>query len=297
MYVINVDKLIEIFIDCDDFCQVFSPLYQKTQLQKSIRFRNTPRLSESEIMTILIFYHLSGMKCFKYYYNRIVRVLLKDEFPNLVSYNRFVELSHRTLIHLWVFLNTHRTGEQIGFAYVDSKKLTVCHNRRIPRHKVFDGIATRGHCSVGWFFGFKLFLAINPYGEILNCFVTPGNVADNDKKVMRRLFKGSKGKVYGDKGFISKSITEEFLNKGLQIITKIRSNMKNKLMFRQDSFLLSKRGIIETVFDIMSAVCDIDHSRHRSPRNAFTNLFAGIVAYAYLDKLPSIISKKMKLDF
>ena len=179
MYVINEDKLIEIFIDCDDFCKVFTPIYERTKLSISKKAQNQPDLSESEMMSILIFYHHSGMKCFKYYYNRIVRGCMHSHFPKLVSYNRFIELMPRYMTHLWVFLNSVRLGEQMGFAYIDSKKLTVCHNRRIRQHKVFKGLATRGHCSVGWFFGFKLFLAINPMGEILRCFITPGKVADN----------------------------------------------------------------------------------------------------------------------
>lgn len=292
MYIINEDKLIEIFIDCDDFCNYFEPIYCKHHLSISRRPNLCPSLSASEIMTILIFYHLSGMKCFKYYYLKIVQGCMRSHFPKLVSYNRFIELMPRYMLHVWVFLNSLRTAQQSGYSYMDSKKLTVCHNRRIHSHKVFKGIASRGHCSVGWFFGFKLFLVIDPLGQILRCFITPGNIADNDQKVLPKLLNGLKGKIYGDKGFISSKIASEFIEKGLQIITKIRSNMKNKLICLHDKYLLLKRGVIESVFDIMSAICDIDHSRHRSPANAFTHLFSGLVAYTYLDKLPSIFRKK-----
>lgn len=81
------------------------------------------------------------------------------------------------------------------------------------------------------------------------------------------------GKVYADKGFISSKITEEFARKGLHLITKIKSNMKNRLITLQDKYLLLKRGDIESVFDIMAAICDIDHSGHRSPANClYTSL-------------------------
>ncbi len=172
----------------------------------------------------------------------------------------------------------------------------MCHNRRIHQHKVFKGLATRGHCSVGWFYGFKLFLAINPVGQILICFITPGNAADNNHKVMRRLLDNLIGKVYGDKGFISSKISKEFAEKGVCLITKIRKNMKNQLLSLQDKYLLLKREVIESVFDIMSAICDIDHSRHRSPANAFTHLFSGLIAYSFFDKLPSIFKRKLQLS-
>ena len=248
------------------------------------------------MMTIEIFYHLSGFKCFKYYYNRFVLPHLKSYFPNLVSYNRFVELKPRMFLYLWVFLNAQRSynkEKSDDKFYMDSKKLTVCHNRRIHQHKVFKGLATRGKSSVGWFFGFKLFLVTTAVGQVARCFITPANVADNSFKAMDKLLAGLKGTIYGDKGFISSKAMTHFLEKGLKIITKIRTNMKNKLISLEDKFYLMKRGVIESVFDIMSAICDIDHTRHRSPKNAFVNLFGGIIAYTYLDKLPSIFSKKI----
>lgn len=287
MYVVNVDKLIEIFIDCDDFCKVFIPILESKQLNNSPKSHNKASLSHSEMMTILIFYHLSGMKCFKYYYKRLILGHLKSYFPQAVSYTRFVGLIPRNMIYVWIYLNMVRKGQHTGHAYIDSKKLTVCHNKRIFQHKVFKHLAARGKSSVGWFYGFKLFLAINPVGEILECFITPGNVADNNQKAMRRLLGKLFGKAYGDKGFISSKISEEFVEKGLHIITKVRSNMKNKLMTLEDKLMLMKRGVIECVFHLLSFICDIDHSRHRSPANAFTHLFSGIIAYTYFDKRPS----------
>lgn len=294
MHIINEDKLLEVFIECDDFCKSFDDNI-KCLLAPNIKQRQVrkPGLSTSEIMTILIFYHLSGMKCFKYYYERVVVYHLNSHFPHLTSYNRFIELIPRHLLYLFAFLNLKRTGQEMGIAYVDSKKLTVCHNKRIHNHKVFEGLAKRGHCSVGWFFGFKLFLIINPFGEILRCLITPANVADNDVKIWKKLFKNLQGKVFGDKGFISSKGSEALLDQGLHLITKLRSNMKNRLITLQDKWLLSKRGVIESVYDILSAICDIDHSRHRSPANAFTHLFAGLVAYTFLDRIPSIFRKKL----
>ena len=150
-------------------------------------------------------------------------------------------------------------------------------------------------CSVGWFYDFKLFLAINPVGQVLKCFITPGNTADNTADTIRKLLAGLKGKVFGDKGFINSKISEEFAEKGVVLITKVRKNMKNKLISLWAKHFLLKRGVIESVFDIMSAICDIDHSRLRSPANAFTHLFSGVIAYSNLDKLPSIFKRKFQL--
>ena len=70
--------------------------------------------------------------------------------------------------------------------------------------------------------------------------------------------------------------------------------MKNKLVKIQDNKLLDKRGIIESVFDILTSICDIEHTRHRKANNAFTHIFAGLVAYQYLDKKPSVFFPSLK---
>lgn len=61
---------------------------------------------------------------------------------------------------------------------MDATTLAVCHNLRIPQHKVFLGSARRGQSSMGWFYGFKLHLVISERGELLGCYLTPGNVDD-----------------------------------------------------------------------------------------------------------------------
>ena len=139
---------------------------------------------------------------------------------------------------------------------------------------------------MGWFFGFKLHLVINTQGEIMSFHITKGNV--DDRVPLDILFKGLRGKVFGDKGYISKKEFEKYLEQGLQLITNLKSNMKPKIMPYLDKILLRKRSIIETVNDFLKNTCQIEHTRHRSPFNFFVNLLAGLVAYSKLPKKPSI---------
>jgi len=292
----NEAKLVEIFIDCDDFYKEFEQTFQQMVLPlKHPKGNRTPGICESEMMSIVIYYHLSGMKCFQYYYEQIISKSLRSYFPKAPSYNRFVELMPRCFILLFVFLHRLRRGTETGIYFADSKKLAVCHTLRIFYHRVFKGIAQRGKTSTGWFYGLKLFLVVNCFGQIMQCTVTAGNVADNNESLLKKFFRHLKGKLWGDKGFISPKVFQHCFSEGLKIITGIRSNMKNKLMDMQEKLLLKKRGMIESVLDIMMTVCDIDHTRHRSPINAMVNLFAGLNAYTYLDKLPSVFAKKLKL--
>ena len=83
----------------------------------------------------------------------------------------------------------------------------------------------------------------------------------------KRIF----GKLYGDKGYISKDLFERLFVDGVHLITKIKKNMKNSLMLLQDKIALRKRALIETVNDELKNICQIEHTRHRSFENFTTN--------------------------
>jgi hypothetical protein len=292
--IVDPTKLIEIYVSCDDFLKDFLRSYNQSKLGSGKFKKPTrdPSLSPGEIMSISVYYHLSGYKCFQYYYTQIVLKDLKTYFPKLVSYERFVSLMPRVMPLLLVHLNYYRTGKQTGIYYADSKKLPVCDNRRINQHKVFTGYANRGKSSTGWFYGFKVFIAVNQYGQLMKCAFTKASKADNNLDWMLTFFDGFIGKMFTDKGFLSSKGFEKLYAKGLKLITGIRANMKNKLIDFHEKLLHKKRGMIEAVNDILMTVCDIDHTRHRSPMNFFVNLFSGLVAYTFFDKVPSIFSKK-----
>ena len=290
-------KLIEIFCNCDDFCKNFegeiaSKLIPQTA--NSFKPKVPCGLAISEMMAIEIFYHLQGSKCFKYYYNNFVEAHLKEYFPGVPSYNRFVQLKPRLLLYLFCFILACRLGASTGIYYVDSSKLSVCHNLRIRQHRVFGGLSQRGKTSTGWFFGLKLHLVTNQFGEIVSFFITPGNVADNNLPLGVKLCKNLCGKLFGDKGYISKKLTDALALQELFLITKVKKNMKNKLMLLQDKMWLRSRGMIESVIDLLKNICDIEHSRHRSPINAMVNLLGGLSAYSFLDQKPSVKNKNKR---
>ena len=264
-----MESLLELYCDVDDFYQAFLPLWNQHQLTSGEKRRQRARsLSISEIMTILIAFHQSHYRDFKAYYSQQVLKSWRSEFPTLVSYTRFVEYIPSALVPLIVYLRTCCLGECTGISFIDSTALDVCLNQRIHCHKVFAGLAARGQTSMGWFFGFKLHLVINDRGEILRFCITPGNV--DDRKPVPGLAKQLFGKLFGDKGYISqalaKSLQEMF---DVQLITKLRKNMKNQLMTMTDRILLRRRVIIETIIDQLKNISQIEHPRHRSVPNFF----------------------------
>jgi hypothetical protein len=293
---INELKLIQLFCQTDDFAKVFEPTLMKHLLPASTTLLkrsavNKPAISLSEMMTIEILYHLSGYKCFQYFYQQEVQQgSLHTYFPKAPAYNRFVELKPRMLLPLIAYLHCVRLGQFLGLYYADSTTLKVCHNRRIHQNRVFSQVAKRGHTSTGWFYGCKLFLVVNALGEIVQAFMTPGNVSDNTTSGLKKLLKGLSGLALADKGFINQKAFDELLSNGLKLITAIRSNMKNSLMLLQEKMLLKKRGMIESVIDILKSVCNIEHTRHRSALNMMVNTYAALCAYATFDRKPSIFS-------
>lgn len=283
-----MNSLVELFCDVDDFCQVFMPLLEKHLLANgTIQRRRARSLCASEVMTILIHFHQSHYRTFKAYYCEHVRTHLGREFPGLVSYQRFVEFIPSVLLPLCAYLRTRCFGECTGISFIDSTPLVVCHNLRIQQHKVFAGLAQRGKSSTGWFFGFKLHLVVNERGELLNIALTPGNV--DDRKPVPKLVKRLFGKLFGDKGYLSLPLFELLLQTfNVQLITKLRSNMKNRLMPLADRLLLRKRSIIETIIDQLKNISQIEHSRHRSPINFLVNVLCGLIAYCHRPKKPSL---------
>ena len=224
----------------------------------------------------------------KHFYTQHVQVHLKHLFPKTVSYNRFVELMKAVNLHFSIFIKTLCLGECTGISYIDSTPIRVCKNKRIKRHKVFDGIAQVGKSTMGYFYGFKLHLVINERGELLNFVITPGNVDDREPLKNKRFIKKLKGKLYGDKGYVSAPLAQILFIDGIQLITGIRNNMKNCLMEMSDKILLRKRSIIETINDVLKNTCQVEHSRHRSFDNFISNLLAGIATYCFLPKKPNI---------
>lgn len=285
-----IDKVIEFYVLIDDFNQEFEVEIKKHLLESKAEGKRlrTSQLSNSEIMSILLLFHYGQFTNLKSFYTMYVCVHMKELFPDLVAYNRFVELQKKVAVPLMIFLKHKGLGKCTGINFIDSTHLKVCHNRRIHQHKTFEGVAERGYCSIGWFYGFKLHLIINDKGEILAFYLTKGNVDDRNVKVMSDMTKDIFGKLFADKGYISKALSDLLFGNGIQLISKPQKNMKQQNLSQIDKILLRKRAIIESVNDELKNICKIQHTRHRSINNFLINLMAGLAAYCFFPKKPSL---------
>ena len=283
--------LTEIFCQIDDFCKQFDQDCTNFFLSSPTKKRKRScSMSLSEIMTIMVLFHMSDYRTLKHFYLQSVQKDLKHYFPNAVSYERFVQLEQYALLPLTVFFHGIKSQET-GIYYVDSTSIDVCHTKREKRHKVFSGLATKGKNSMGWFFGFKLHLVINNLGEILSATLTAANF--DDRKPVSKLVEGLRGWLFGDKGYLGKEFMEKLKKQSIDIFTRVKKNMTERILEDSQKFFLSKRGLIETVIDQLKNCCQIEHSRHRKPENAFVNLVAGLIAYAFKPRKASIKGNKI----
>jgi hypothetical protein len=282
----------EIFCEIDDFCKLFFPQFERCLLPaNNAKRQRALTMSASEIMTIVVLFHLSHYRDFKNFYLDCVLRQMGGCFPKLLSYNRFVEVQGRVFVALCAFMKA-KTGHAGGLYYVDSTTIKVCRNQRINQHQVFDNIAERGKSSMGWFFGFKLHIVINAQGELMAFCLTPGNT--DDRKPVPKLFKKLQGLAVGDKGYISKKMAAELAEMGINFITKTRRNMKKIKRSSFEKFFLAKRAIVEAVIGQLKEICQIEHSRHRKPDNFLVNLLAALVAYTLKPRKPSINLKTIE---
>ena len=287
---ITGDKVIELFCMADDFCKFFDRMVAKYTFKSAVKrsYHRNSTMSKAEIMLIMILFHDSNYRCLKHFYQERVCKHLRHLFPKVVSYNRFVELEREVAVPLALFIKKVLWGKCTGISFVDSTPLRVCRNQRIHIHKTFKGIAQRGKCSMGWFFGFKLHLICNEKGELLNFMITPGDIDDREPLKYEAFMEFIYGKLVGDKGYIGKELFQRLFVNGIQLVTKLKSNIKGALMSVSDKLLLRKRAIIETVNDELKNIAQVEHSRHRCFDNFIVNMLGAIAAYCCFPKKPCI---------
>ncbi len=120
----------------------------------------------------------------------------------MISANRFIELLPDILIPLTFFMKS-RCATGNGIAFIDSTPLPVCDNLRISRHKTCKNDAERGKSSTGWFYGFKLHLSVD------------------DRKPVPSMLKNFIGKLFGDRGYISKKRAELLALDDVELIKQV----------------------------------------------------------------------------
>lgn len=261
-----------LFYFVDSFCVFFDRHFSPN----TRRSPGPSSLYPSEIITLLLLHQQQQYKNFKAFYTNHAQPFLRKDFPRLPSYSRFVELIPRAAPYLYV-LTQYLSGSCTGKSFLDSSLLRVCQPVRAPRHKVFDGMAAWSKNTKGWCFGLKLHLVINDSRVILCFALSSANV--DDRKPVRQLLRGLFGKVYADKGYLSKKLFEDLLRQGITLVTRNRKGMKKEMLEREDARGLRERCKVETTLSVLKNRYEIEHTRHRSPQNALVHIMTALLSY------------------
>lgn len=278
-------KYTTIFSIVDDFCKTYEEWIAHKLISSNKQRIRRGKLTLSESLSIMIFYHFSPYKNFKTYYQHFI--VAGNLFKNPPCYDRFIQIIPSLFLPLVIMMH-YLSGQQTGIYYADSTHFAVCKNIRIKRHKTFADLAARGHSSIDWFYGFKLHMIINEKSEIIAIKITQGNIDDRKPLEEMVIAKGLQGKCYADKGYISRNLFHKIYQRGLLIITGIKKNMKDYLIPLLDKIMLKKRFIIETIFGYIKENFNLMPSKHRSPTNFFASLFSALIAFQIMPNKPLI---------
>ena len=112
--------------------------------------------------------------------------------------------------------------------------------------------------------------------------ITPGDIDDRKPLEYKAFVDFIYGRLVGDKGYISKNLFNRLFVDGIQIITKIKRNMKGYIMKIEERHSIRKRAIIETINDELKNIAQVEHSRHRSFDNFIVNTLESLAAYCFL---------------
>lgn len=270
----------ELFCLIDDFCIRFKPIYLKNLKDSGlIKRARSAFLDLSEILFLAVWFHLSHFKTFKHFI-AFVTCYHRHDFKALPSYQRINSLVAQHAPAITAFFEALLiTPSKDAIHFVDSTPLTVCKNTRIPRHRTFRATAGRGKSSTGWFYGFKLHLIINQACDIVSALVTAGNVAD--VTALLPLFQRHpvRGKLFGDRGYISGSVKHLLGMRHCEVVTRARANMQQPVFTPEDEHYLCQRTLIETVNSQLKEDLGLEHSRHRSWRGYIAHIYASLIAY------------------
>lgn len=271
----------KLFYDVDEFVKKETVAAVKSS-RKPTRI---PKISYSEIITIMLLFQDSDMKTFKHFYLNYL-IIYKLEFPKRPSYERFVKLAERVIPLLLSFLKSTLSKDKYCY-FIDATRIPVCENVRANSHKTLKKGSAFGKSSTGFFYGCKLHAIINRSGELCSVSLTKVNVGD--RKPVEEMTQDLKGLIVGDKGYLSKELFNRLFSRGLRLVADIKKGMKTGLRTIQESFALRKRSVIESVFDILKNRLNLVHSRHRSPVNFLGHILSVLITYQLRAKKPSVV--------
>ena len=212
--------IVSLFSVVNDFSNWYDDVYGQLHEKANKNPTREPGLAECAIMTILLLFFQSHQKFFKHFYNNF-KAYNKKFFPNMPCYERFMELRKRVLGKLAIFL---RLLLGINTNDVDATPIKVCHRKRRKQYKTLKPCTIYACSTMGKMFGLKLHITADCLGNVCDFKFTQGSLYD--RKALEDLLRNFTGIVFGDKGYISKHLKELLINNSINLVTRVKTNIK-----------------------------------------------------------------------
>lgn len=277
-----ITLLVMIYTFVDDFNQqVVGSLYpcleKPSQGKPPVKKGN---LTVAETVSLAVFRFFTGHRSWKEFYRHVKCYHAKD-FPNLPTYNNFVERVNRLAFFAMLILRflmnlfNQMTGKE-GLKFADGSKLIACNIKRELTNKVCKSMAKKSKSTMGWFYGFKLHIICNQLMHILAFTITPGNT--DERKALARIWDNVLGMIIADAGYIGKEWAQKARDTGKLLLTAVKANMK-KLMTKTQHALFKLRQRVEAIFSVLKLRMGIENTLPRSSLGFLAHYLWCITAY------------------
>lgn len=237
-------------------------------------------LSESELITILLWNQLAVKQKTLKDVHRWLLLYHQNEFPHIPKYNAFLDHCHRIapLLH---HLLTQLLCTDSSLRFMDSTMIPVCKLARADNHRTALGMAQFGKNHQGWHYGFKLHASIDPKGRLRGIALTPANVYD--AQMMPRILNDRTRITVGDSHYGASVMRQHIWETyGTIIIAPPHFKQKKKIMAGWQYLLLKMRPKIESVFDYLKEHLHLVSSFPRSVKGYLLHYLRILLGYQLL---------------
>jgi len=191
----------------------------------------------------------------------------------VVAINRVAQWSMKILFLLM------RMGKKHGHLvkYTDATDLPVCLKKNADSHRTMRSFSGFGHSAKGWYYGLKMTLTRDAWGNILGLrFTAP---AKNDRDIFRSINRDIEGIIVADAGYVSKQLERDMNLEGRRWILIRPYKTMRRIMTKWQERLYRSRFMIEFDFRSMKLFHGLVTSLPRSVNGYLANYLNSILSF------------------
>ncbi|WP_285023914.1 IS982 family transposase [Lactococcus garvieae] len=206
--------------------------------------------------------------------------LAQSLFPKFLEYSRFVRRCNALLPSIQLIRQAlvFKEVEGIDVSIIDSFPIPLCQPIRNFRSKGLKDYANIGYNATKdqYYYGCKCHALVSESGYVIDYVITPASVADSTvaEEVLAQFATPT---VLGDMGYLGQALHARLKLKGVELITPVRKNMKQKDIAFPD--FSKRRKVIERVFSFLANL-GAERCRSRSAHGFQVKLEMMLLTYS-----------------